>query len=206
MYPAPRRKLDRYTSDTEAFRGFLDGGFVGHLAYLASGHPHVIPMMYARLGDEILLHGSTGAGTALLTRGADVPASFAVTAVDGIVLARSAMHHSLQFRSAVVHGRLQLVTDAERKAVAFDALLEAVLRGRSGECRPANARELAATSVVALRIENFTFKQRPGGAVDDADDVALPWWAGVLPMRTVLGDPVPADDLPPGTPLPVALR
>ncbi|RKS73909.1 hypothetical protein CLV35_2403 [Motilibacter peucedani] len=189
--PRPHRKLDRYRPDDEA-RAFLDSQLVGHLAYVsAGGRPHAVPMMYARVGDVVYLHGSTGAGTALRTRGGPLPASFSVTSVEGLVLARAAVHHSLQFRSVVVHGELSTVTDEHAKRVAFDVLVDAVAAGRSAQCRPASSKELASTAVLALSMDQVDHKARLHGVVDDAEDLALPFWAGVVPLAVVAGEPQP---------------
>lgn len=156
-------------------------------------------MMYAASGSTVWLHGSTGGGLGLRAREAELPASLTVTQLDGIVLARSAVHHSLNYSSVLAHGRLRLVTDEPTKREAFDALLDAVWSGRSTASRPADSRELAATAVLALEVDAITLKRRTGGPVDDEADLALPHWAGVVPLRTVQGTPEPAADLRSGT-------
>ncbi|WP_196791971.1 pyridoxamine 5'-phosphate oxidase family protein [Motilibacter deserti] len=196
---------DRVTHDGTALYGFLDSEYLGHLAWVARGAPQALPMLYARDGDRLLLHGSTGGAAALAARGTGIAAGFTVTTVDGLVLARSAMHHSVNFRCAVVHGTLSLMKDEASKRAAFDALLEAVSPGRSRECRPADAKELAATAVLALDIEEASLKQRAGGVADDEADLTLPYWAGVVPLRTTQGPPVPAPGVPSGAALPAGL-
>jgi hypothetical protein len=131
-----------------------------------------------------------------------VAASFTVTRIDGLVLARSAMHHSINYVSAVAHGRLELTTDEAAKRRAFDLLLDAVLTGRSTACRPANAKELAETAVLALHVDGISLKRRDAGAQDDPDDLPLPYWAGVIPVSRTLGAPEPAGDLRADVPAP----
>ena len=125
-----------------------------------------------------------------------------VTHVDGLVLARSAFHHSINYRSVVVHGVAHQVTDPEEKRTALDALVDHVVPGRSEDSRPANAKELAATAVIRLDLDEVSAKIRTGGANDDPEDIALPYWAGVVPVRSGYGTPVPAADLAPGIELP----
>jgi uncharacterized protein len=128
------------------------------------------------------------------------------TLVDGLVLARAAMHHSLEFRSVVAVGNARLVQDRDEKLRALAALLEHVAAGRSADSRSPNARELAATSVLALDLVEVSAKVRTGGPVDDPEDIALPHWAGVVPLALNAGTPVPADDLDPAVPLPSYLQ
>jgi nitroimidazol reductase NimA-like FMN-containing flavoprotein (pyridoxamine 5'-phosphate oxidase superfamily) len=125
-----------------------------------------------------------------------------VTHVDGFVLARSAFHHSVNYRSAVVHGTAHQVTDRAEARAALDALVNAVIPGRADDCRPPNGRELAATAVLRLELREVSVKCRTGGPNDDPEDLALPYWAGVLPVTSGRGAPEPSADLAPGVPVP----
>ncbi len=131
-----------------------------------------------------------------------LPVCVTVTLVDGLVLARAALHHSLMYRSVVVHGTARLVDDRQEKLRALDALLDHVAPGRAADCRPPNARELAATAVLAVDLVEVSAKVRGGGPVDDDEDIALPHWAGVVPLTLTGGDAVPVDDLDPAVGLP----
>lgn len=166
----------------------------------------MLPTLYARAGERLYVHGSTGsrplrsAGDG--TEAPGTPVCLTVTHVDGLVLARSAMHHSMNYRSVVVHGEARRVTDERERAAALDTLVDHVLPGRAADCRPADARELAATAVLALDLEEVSAKVRAGGPNDEAEDLGLPHWAGVVPVRRTHGTPVPAGDLTPDTGLP----
>ncbi len=131
-----------------------------------------------------------------------LPVCLTVTHVDGLVLARSAFHHSINYRSVVVHGIARQVTDPEEKRTALDALVDHVVPGRSADSRPANKKELAATMVIRLDLDEVSAKLRTGGANDDPEDLDLPHWAGVVPLRPAYGAPLPNDDLTPGIELP----
>lgn len=131
-----------------------------------------------------------------------LPVCLTVTHVDGLVLARSAFHHSINYRSVVVHGIAQQVTDPDEKREALDALVDHVVPGRSYDSRPANAKELAATAVIRLDLNEVSAKLRTGGPNDDAEDLALPHWTGVVPLTKGYGAPIPAADLAPGIALP----
>jgi uncharacterized protein len=167
----------------------------------------VLPTMHARLGETLYLHGSTGSGPMVTAAGSPegLPVCVTVTLVDGVVLARSAMHHSLEYRSVVAMGNAHLVTDRDEKLRGLAAVLDHVASGRAADSRPPNARELAATAVLALDLVEVSAKVRTGGPIDDADDIALPHWAGVVPLTFTAGTPVPADDLTAGVPLPTYL-
>jgi uncharacterized protein len=134
-----------------------------------------------------------------------LPVCVTATLVDGLVLARSGMHHSLEFRSVVAVGNARLVRDDAEKARALAALLDHVAAGRSADSRPPSARELAATAVLALELVEVSAKVRTGGPVDDPEDLALPHWAGILPLSVQPASPIPADDLDPAIPLPAYL-
>jgi uncharacterized protein len=200
----PTRYRERARYDHATVHGILDEALICHVGYLNAGRPVVLPTTHARLGEILYLHGSTGSGPMLAAAGSPdgLPVCVTVTLVDGLVLARAAMHHSLEFRSVVAVGSARLVQDRGEKLRAFAALLDHVASGRAADSRPANARELAATAVLALDLVEVSAKVRTGGPVDDPEDTALPYWAGVVPLTLNAGSPVPAADLDPAVPLP----
>ncbi|MCX5389392.1 pyridoxamine 5'-phosphate oxidase family protein [Streptomyces sp. NBC_00094] len=202
----PTRNRDRASYDRSLVHSILDETAVCHLGFVRDGAPVVLPTLFGRVGDRLYVHGSTGSRP-LRTAGDGVrapglPVCLTVTLVDGLVLARSAFHHSLNYRSVVVHGTAHQVTDPEELRIALDALVDHVVPGRSRDSRPANAKELAATAVIRLDLDEVSAKVRAGGPNDDAEDLTLPHWTGVVPVRTVHGTPVPADDLDPAVALP----
>ncbi|WAC94397.1 pyridoxamine 5'-phosphate oxidase family protein [Mycobacterium sp. Aquia_213] len=198
----PTRYRERARYDRDTVHRILDEALICHLGYLNAGRPVVLPTTHARLGETLYLHGSTGSGPMLAAKLSDLPVCVTTTLVDGLVLARSAMHHSLNYRSVVVMGTARLVDDPDEKQRAFGALLDHVRPGRAADCRPPNTRELAATAVLALDLVEVSAKVRDGGVADDPEDTALPYWAGVVPLRLAAETPVPAPDLDPATPLP----
>ena len=200
----PTRYRDRARYDRATVHGILDEALICHVGYLNGGRPVVLPTTHARLGEILYLHGSTGSGPMLAAAGSPsgLPVCVTATLVDGLVLARAALHHSLEFRSVVAAGTARLVQNRGEKLLALAALLEHVASGRSADSRPPNARELAATAVLALDLVEVSAKVRTGGPMDDAEDVALPHWAGVVPLTLNAGTPIPADDLDPAVPLP----
>ena len=172
------------------------------MGFADDGQPFVMPAVYARVGDRVVLHGSAASRMMrVLAEGA--PACLTVTLVDGLVLARSAFHHSVNYRSVVVLGRASEVTDPEAKRRALDAIVEHVAPGRGAEVRPASALELRATRVVTLPLDEASAKLRVGPPKDDAEDLSRPCWAGELPLRLAALDPVADPLLPSGT-LPAA--
>jgi len=192
----PTRKRDRATYERAAIHAVLDEAVHCHLGYVVDGAPVVVPTIHARHGDVLYLHGSSGARVVRLAAADDgVPVSVAVTLVDALVLARSQFHHSMNYRSVTVHGRARLVTDADERATALAAVVEHVAPGRSAESRPGDRQELAATAVLRLPLEQAVLKQRSGMPVDDEPDLALPHWAGLVPVSTVFGAPEPAPEL-----------
>ncbi|BBX96146.1 pyridoxamine 5'-phosphate oxidase family protein [Mycobacterium lacus] len=206
--PTPRTTPTRYREraryDRETVHRILDEALICHLGYISAGRPVVLPTTHARHEETLYVHGSTGSGPMLAARAAPsrLPVCVTATLVDGLVLARSATHHSLNFRSVVVLGAARLVDDQAEKLRAMRALLDHIRPGRSADCRTPNARELAATAMLALDLVEVSAKVRSGGPVDDPEDAALPHWAGVVPLRLTPGTPEPADDLDPATPLP----
>ncbi|WP_197518334.1 pyridoxamine 5'-phosphate oxidase family protein [Mycobacterium sp. E3198] len=204
----PTRYRERADYDRAVVHQILDEALVCHLGYLTAGGPVVLPTTHARLGETLYLHGSTGSGPMLAAKSAPsgLPVCVTVTLVDGLVLARAAMHHSVNFRSVVVLGDARVVEDPAEKLRALRCLLDHIRPGRADDCRTPNARELAATGVLALDLVEVSAKLRTGGPVDDPEDAALPHWAGVVPLRLTAGAPVPAGDLDSRTPVPAYLR
>lgn len=176
--------------DRETVYGILDTGFVCHVGFNAEGQPYVIPTNYGRAGDILYLHGSA-ASRMLKTLSAGVPVCVTVTLVDGLVLARSAFHHSVNYRSVVIVGTARLVDDPAEKMEALRVFTEHIMKGRWDEVRQPSEQELKATTVLALRLEEVSAKVRTGGPVDDEADYALSVWAGVLPLEMVVREPVP---------------
>lgn len=199
-----RRKPDRGVEDLGVIHGILDEGFVCHAAYVTEGRPVVIPTLYARDGERLLLHGSNSMGLARAVR-AGSPLSVAVTHVDGLVVARSGFHSSANYRSVVVHGKGRLL-EGEEKVAALDIVIDRVIPGRLADLRVSTDIEVAQTAVVELVLEEVSAKMRTGGVGDDPEDLELDVWAGVIPFRLAPGEPVPADDLRPGIDLPDYLR
>jgi hypothetical protein len=190
----PTRKRDRTTYDRAAIHAVLDEALICHLGYVVDGAPVVVPTIHARHGDVLYLHGSTGARVARLA-GGGVPVTAVVTVVDALVLARSQFHHSMNYRSVAVHGVAHLVTDPDERATALAAVVEHVAPGRAAESRPGDRQELAATAVLRLALDEAVLKQRSGPVGDDEEDLALPHWAGLLPVHTTFGTPEPAPEI-----------
>lgn len=200
--PTPRTTPTRYRErahyDREIVHRILDEALICHLGYVSAGSPVVLPTTHARLGETLYLHGSTGSGPMLAVKaGSGLPVCVTATLVDALVLARSALHHSLAYRSVVVVGDARLVEDPAEKLRALHSLLDHIASGRAADCRPPNARELAATAVLALDLVEVSAKVRTGGPADEPEDCTLPHWAGVVPLSLTAGTPVPADDLDP---------
>ncbi|MFE9630765.1 pyridoxamine 5'-phosphate oxidase family protein [Streptomyces sp. NPDC006463] len=196
----PTRSRDRARYDRETVHSILDQAYICHLGFVRDGAPVVLPTLFGRVGEALYIHGSTGSRPLLAAGKADpgLAVCVTVTHVDGLVLARSAFHHSLNYRSVVVHGTAYQVTDEEECRIALDALVDHVVPGRSADSRPASAKELAATAVIRLDLTEVSAKLRTGGPNDDAEDLGLPYWAGVVPVAPVYGTPIPAADLAPG--------
>ncbi|WP_275465762.1 pyridoxamine 5'-phosphate oxidase family protein [Streptomyces noursei] len=197
----PTRARERASYDEATVHAILDEGYVCHLGFVRDGAPVVLPTLYGRVGDRLYVHGSTGSRPLRMAGGRSTDPGLAVcvtvTHVDGLVLARSAFHHSINYRSVVVHGTAHQVTDEDEKKSALDSLVDHVLPGRAADSRPANAKELAATAVLRLDLREVSAKVRTGGPNDEPEDLALPHWSGVLPVAAVYGAPIPADDLAP---------
>ncbi len=185
-----RRHAERGRYDRQTIETILDSEFVGHLAFVDGGRPYALPMLYVRQGDEIFLHGSPGSRL-VQTMAKGVQLCFTVTHVDGLVLARSVFHHSVNFRSVAVLGEGRAVRDRDAKLAAMEALVEHIVPGRTAEARGPNDTELKTTEIVALSIDEASAKVRTGGPVDDGADLELPVWAGHVPLSTVAGAPIP---------------
>jgi uncharacterized protein len=195
-----RRLPERGSYDRQAVHAILDEGFLCHVGFvLDDGRPCVIPTGYARVGETLYLHGSTGSRLGLRP-GMDV--CVGVTLLDGIVLARSAFHHSMNYRSVVVFGRARRVSDPREKEEALGALVEHIVPGRGADVRPGDRKELASTAVLAVPLDEVSAKVRRGDPVDEEEDYDLPVWAGVLPLEPTPGAPVPDPRLDPAVPLP----
>ncbi|MFH8797327.1 pyridoxamine 5'-phosphate oxidase family protein [Streptomyces sp. NPDC017941] len=245
----PTRSRDRATYDRAAVHAILDASYVCHLGFVRDGAPVVLPTLYARVGERLYVHGSTGsrplrmAGAApegtssedatsrsgstedTVSEGGSteetasesrptedtasgsasdpgLPVCLTVTHVDGLVLARSAFHHSINYRSVMVHGIARQVTDPDEKRAALDALVDHVVPGRSADSRRANAKELAATAVLSLDLDEVSAKTRTGGPNDEPEDMDLPYWSGVVPLRKGYDPLIPSADLAPGIEVP----
>ena len=172
----------------------IDAAKICHVGFSLDGHPYVVPMACARNGNELLLHGSV-VSRLMQSLGEGLSCCVTVTHLDGLVLARSAFHSSMNYRSVMVFGQARLVEDDEERRRGFDALVERLLPGRLADLRESTRKELNATALLALPIETFTTKVRTGPPDDLASDVEAPIWAGVVPLSTVAGDPINAPDM-----------
>lgn len=194
------RKPERGTKDPEVIGSILDEGLVCHASYITDGRPVVIPTLYARDGDHLLLHGSNSMGLAKAVRSGSL-LSVAVTLLDGLVLARSAFESSANYRSVVVHGQGRLL-EGEEKRRGLDLVVDRLIPGRREDLRSSTAAEIRQTAVIELGLDTASAKVREGGPSEDDADVGAEIWAGVIPLELRAGDPIPADDLPPGIPVP----
>lgn len=188
-------KRARY--DEKTIHDILDKGLVAHVGFVVDGRPVVMPMAYARANDVLYLHGASK--TRIVKATPDEPLCVTVTLIDGLVAARSGFHHSVNYRSAVVHGMARAVTDRDEHDHALQLITEHLLPGRYEEIRPMTAQERKATGVIALTIEAASAKVRDGGPVDDAEDEHLGLWGGVVPVTTAIGRGVPDSWTPQGT-------
>lgn len=192
-----KRLPDRGKYDAETVHKILDEGFVCHVGFVVDGQPFVIPTNYARVDNIVYLHGSA-ASRMLKTLSGGVQVCVTVTLVDGLVLARSAFHHSVNYRSVVMLGKAGLVESAEEKMRVLEAFTEHIVPGRWKDIRQPTDLELKATTVLALRLQEVSAKVRTGPAKDDPEDYALPIWAGVLPLPITPAAPVNDPKLLPG--------
>ncbi len=199
-----KRLPKRGVYERELVYAILDEAFICHVGFNVEEQPFVIPTGFGRVGDEVFIHGSQ-ISRMLRTLAGGVDVCMTVTVLDGLVLARSAFHHSMNYRSVVIFGRASAVDDREIKLAALRAFSEHVIPGRWDEVREPTEQELKATAVLSLTLEEASAKVRSGPPVDDEDDYALPVWAGVLPLRMVAGEPVPDPRLPEGIALPPSI-
>ncbi|MGV9819440.1 pyridoxamine 5'-phosphate oxidase family protein [Nocardia xishanensis] len=204
LSPTPRstltRSKERGRSDRAELDAVLDTGLICHVGVVLGGSPVVLPTAYGRDGDTLYLHGSTGSGSMRAALAGDI--CVAVTHVDGVVYARSAMHFSMNYRSAVVHGRAVELTDPEARTHALRVIVEHAAPGAWDRVRPPNKKELAATMVLALDLTEASVKVREGGPLDDPADADRPTWAGVLPLRQMWDAPIDSPDLADGIGVP----
>jgi nitroimidazol reductase NimA-like FMN-containing flavoprotein (pyridoxamine 5'-phosphate oxidase superfamily) len=194
MVPAPsarttvRRKADRGRYERETIRSILDEGLVAHVGFTSDLGVAVLPMVYARLDDDLYLHGA--AGNHMLRALDDADVCVTVTLVDGLVLSRSAFHHSMNYRSVVLYGRAALVTDDDEKDRVLRAVVDHMVAGRSEQCRPPSTDERRATRVLRVPLRESSAKVRTGPPIEEPADLALPYFGGVVPLSVVRGAPV----------------
>ena len=199
------RESERGVYDRETVYRILDEGFLCHVGFSVDGQPFVIPTSYGRDGDSLYIHGS--AASRMLRQLKDgVQVCVTVTLLDGLVLARSIFNHSMNYRSVVILGKATLVDDPAKKLAALRVLSEHIIPHRWDDVRQPNERELKATSVLRLPIEEFSAKVRQGPAIDDEEDYAFPTWAGVVPLELVTGTPIDDARLVPGKTAPEYAR
>lgn len=201
---AVKRLSDRGHYDRDLVNRILDAQVMCHIAFVHEGRPHVIPTLFGRDGDRVLFHGS--ALSRMLHAATEGPEiCFCVSILDAMVLARSAFHHSANYRSVILYGKPILIEGDAAKNDALRIISDHVLPGRWEECRPPSAGELKATTVLALEIKEGAAKVRAHGAKDDPADKTLDFWAGLLPVNLQMGDPIPANDLREDIPLPESI-
>jgi nitroimidazol reductase NimA-like FMN-containing flavoprotein (pyridoxamine 5'-phosphate oxidase superfamily) len=184
-----KRLPQRGNYDRELIEQILDEGFICHVGFAVDGQPFVIPTGYARVGDSLVIHGSQ-ASRMLRTLGQGIDVCLTVTLIDGLVLARSAFHHSMNYRSVVVFGRATVIEDIAAKVVVLRALSEHMIPGRWADVREPSERELQQTTVLSLPLTEASAKVRTGPPLDDEEDYELSVWAGVIPLRLVAEPPV----------------
>ena len=207
--PSPRTRVRRMPAradyERETVHAILDEAMVAHLGFAVDGQPYVVPTLHARVGEQVYFHGSSASRTVrALAAGAQM--CLTVTLLDGLVLARSAVHHSVNYRSVVVLGQARAIEEPAEKMAAIEAFTERLVPGRWQEVRPATAKELKAIQVLALPLDEASAKLRCGPPIDDEEDYALDTWAGVIPLSTVAGEPSPDERLADGiSPSPAAL-
>jgi uncharacterized protein len=199
------READRAVYDRETVYRILDEGFLCHAGFVVDGQPFVIPTSYGRKDARLYIHGSA-ASRMLRQIKEGVPVCITVTLLEGLVLARSIFNHSMNYRSVVILGKATLVDDPEEKLAALRILSEHILPGRWDDARQPNERELKATSVLRVPIEEFSAKVRQGPAIDDEEDYSFPTWAGVVPLEMIAGKPIDDARLLPGRSAPEYAR
>lgn len=200
-----KRLPKRGAYDAETIHAILDAGFLAHVGFSVDGQPFVIPTLYGRSGDTLYLHGSA-ASRMLRQLETGIPACLTVTLVDGLVLARSAFNHSMNYRSVVAFGTARKIEDAEQKAEALRVVSDHLIAGRWNEVRGPYEKELKATSVLELVIEEASAKIRTGPPIDEEEDYALPIWAGVLPLALEAKPPIPDPKMTDAIEIPASVR
>jgi nitroimidazol reductase NimA-like FMN-containing flavoprotein (pyridoxamine 5'-phosphate oxidase superfamily) len=201
-----RRQPKRGSYDRPAIDAVVDSALFAHVAFAQEGQPFCVPMLHARIGDHLYVHGSS-ASRAMRVLGGGAPACVTVTVLDGLVLARSAFEHSANYRSAMLLGAFRLVDDPGERLLAFEAFTNALLPGRWDEVRKPTTKELKASALLAMPIDEASAKVRRGPpSDDDSPDADLDAWAGVLPIRVGFGPPEPAPGLRSGIPLADSVR
>jgi len=184
-----RRHAERGSFDRAVANAIIDEAYIAHVGFVVDGEPRVLPMTFGRDGEVLYLHGAVG--NAMLRAGTDAAVGVTFTLLDGLVLARSAFHHSMNFRSVVLVGTATKVDDVAEKRRAFDVIVDHVMAGRSETARPANDAEIRTTLVLRLPIAEGSAKVRAGGPIEEPSDLGLPVWAGVVPISIVEGPPEP---------------
>jgi nitroimidazol reductase NimA-like FMN-containing flavoprotein (pyridoxamine 5'-phosphate oxidase superfamily) len=191
-----RRKPSRGSHDRGTIEAIFDEALVSHLGFLDAGLPVVIPTLHVRVDHYVYLHGSAASRALRESKGAEV--CLTATLLDGLVLARAAMHHSANYRSAMLFGAAEWIKDETEKLTALEALVEKLVPGRWGDARLPTEKELRATALLRIPLEEASAKVRTGPPIDDEADLELPVWAGVVGLRTVTGEPEPDQLLAPG--------
>jgi nitroimidazol reductase NimA-like FMN-containing flavoprotein (pyridoxamine 5'-phosphate oxidase superfamily) len=194
-----RRQAERADYDRDLVNAVIDEAVSCHVGFAVDGRPWVIPTIHARIDDRLYLHGAV-ANHMLRSLAGGIEACVTMTLVDALVLARSAFHHSMNYRSVMVFGRLTKVGDDDEKRAALHALVEHVVPGRTTDARPPSDHEVRTTSVLTLPITEASAKVRTGGPIDEPEDLALPVWAGLLPVSNTYGSPIPEPDSIPAVP------
>ncbi len=189
-----KRLPKRGVFDRTTVYKILDEAFICHVGFVVDGQPFVVPTGYGRIGDQLYIHGSA-ASRMLRSLAEGIEVCVTVTLIDGLVLARTAFHHSFNYRSVMIFGRAKLVEDAEEKMAALKAFTEQVIAGRWDDVRWPNEQEMKATSVLVLPLEEVSAKVRTGPPLDDEEDMELPVWAGVIPLHLHAENPIDAPDL-----------
>ncbi|KZM48535.1 pyridoxamine 5'-phosphate oxidase family protein [Labrenzia sp. OB1] len=198
------RQMKRGSYDRDLAYEILDTGLIAHCGFIHENRPMIIPMAYARIGNRLYIHGASTTRI-IKANSAGVPASATVTLIDGLVVARAAFHHSMNYRCAVVHGTARLVEEPREQVRALAAITDHLLPGRWNECRQMLPKEHKATGVLSLEIEHVSTKVRTGGPVDDSEDLGTDVWAGIVPITEALGQPLTAPEVPDHTPLPPSI-
>ncbi|NNF53753.1 MAG: pyridoxamine 5'-phosphate oxidase family protein [Acidimicrobiales bacterium] len=197
-----KRAADRGRYDTETINAIADAGLVAHVGTIRDGQPVVIPMFCVRDRDHLLLHGAPAAGVLRRARAEERTICVEMTLIDGLVLARSAFHHSMNYRSLVVIGIPDEVTEESEKAHALEMFVERLIPGRQADLRPNNQKEIQGTAVFRVSLEQASAKVRSGPPIDDDEDYELDIWAGVVPTRLAMDDPIDDPRLLPGVSVP----